>query len=65
MCKEIEVRGCIKIPPETTLDEAAEAFWELIRANGWSFEGVIREQIEEEEYAPVSEEVKNRLRLRR
>ena len=30
MRKEIEINGCIKIPPEMTVDEFCDAFIELI-----------------------------------
>lgn len=39
MRKEIEVNGCIEIPPEITLDEFTDAFIELIESKGWYFGG--------------------------
>ncbi len=37
MRKEIEINGCIEIPPEMTMDEFIHAFTELIESKGWFF----------------------------
>ena len=43
MNKEIEINGCIEIPPEMTMDEFCDAFIELIESKGWYFGGGFRE----------------------
>lgn len=42
MIKEIEIQGCIEIPPEISQDEVLDKFIEFIEANGWSFGGGVR-----------------------
>lgn len=42
MRKEIEIRGCIEIPPEGSQDEVCDRFIEWVEANGWSFGGGFR-----------------------
>ena len=39
MCKEIEINGCVEIPPEMTADEFANEFLAFIEARGWRFGG--------------------------
>lgn len=34
MRKEIEINGCIEIPPEMTMDAFTDAFLELIESKG-------------------------------
>ena len=46
MRKEIEINGCIEIPPEITLDEFYDAFIELIESRGWYFGGGFREIVD-------------------
>lgn len=46
MRKEIEINGCIEIPPEMTMDAFTEAFLELIESKGWSFGGGFNEIID-------------------
>ena len=43
MRKEIEINGCIEIPPEMTTDEFTDAFIEWIESKGWYFGGGFRE----------------------
>lgn len=42
MIKEIEVQGCIEIPPEISQDGVLDKFIEFVEANGWSFGGGFR-----------------------
>jgi len=46
MRKEIEISGCIEIPPEMTADEFAHTFIEFIESKGWFFGGGFREIID-------------------
>ena len=46
MCREIEINGCIEIPPEMTMDEFTDAFIELIESRGWYFGGGFREIVD-------------------
>ena len=46
MRKEIEINGCIEIPPEMSIDEFSEAFLELIEQKGWYFGGGFREIVD-------------------
>ena len=46
MRKEIEISGCIEIPPEMTMDEFWDAFLSLIESKGWTFGGGGREIID-------------------
>lgn len=46
MRKEIELNGCIEIPPEMTLDEFTDTFIEWIESKGWFFGGGFREIID-------------------
>lgn len=46
MRKEIEINGCIEIPPEMTMDAFVDAFLELIESKGWFFGGGFNEIID-------------------
>lgn len=46
MRKEIEINGCIEIPPEMSADEFTDAFIALIESKGWRFGGGFREIID-------------------
>ena len=46
MRKEIEINGCIEIPPEMTMDEFDAAFIEMIESRGWYFGGGFREIVD-------------------
>ena len=48
MRKEIEIQGCIEIPPETSQDEVIDKFIAFIEANGWHFGGGFRTVIDGE-----------------
>ena len=46
MQKEIQIDGCIEIPPEMSLDAFMELFLELIESKGWLFGGGFHEIID-------------------
>ncbi len=46
MRKEIEINGCIEVPPEMTMEEFWDAFLPLIESKGWTFGGGAREIID-------------------
>ena len=46
MRKEIEINGCIEIPPEMTLDEFENEFIKWVESKGWFFGGGFREIID-------------------
>lgn len=46
MCKEIEITGCVEIPPEMDMDEFAQAFLSFIESKGWRFGGGFREIVD-------------------
>ena len=46
MRKEIEINGCVEIPPETTMDEFTDAFLGLIESKGWYFGGGFNEIVD-------------------
>ena len=46
MRKEIEINGCIEIPPEMTMDEFFDAFIDWIESKGWYFGGGFREIVD-------------------
>ena len=48
MRKEIEINGCIEIPPEMTMDEFCDAFIEWVDSKGWLFGGGFREIVDGE-----------------
>ena len=52
MRKEIEINGCIEIPPETTMDEFCDAFIEWVESKGWFFGGGLREYVDGEPTCP-------------
>ena len=37
--KEIEIQGCIEVPPDTTMDEFIDSFIAWVESNGLSFGG--------------------------
>ena len=46
MRREIEINGCIEIPPEMTKNEFEDAFLALIETKGWRFGGVFNEIVD-------------------
>ena len=46
MRKEMEITGCIEIPPEMTLEEFTDTFIEWIESKDWYFGGGFREIID-------------------
>ena len=46
MRKEIEINGCVELPPEMTMDNFVDAFIKFIEANDWSFGGGFNEIID-------------------
>ncbi len=46
MRKEIEINGCVEVPPEMTMDEFAHVFLEFIESKGWYFGGGFNEIID-------------------
>ncbi len=48
MTKEIEMQGCIEIPPEVSQDEVCDKLIAFIEANGWYFGGGFRTVIDGE-----------------
>ena len=46
MRKEIEIHGCIEIPPEISAEEFFDTFIELIESKGWFFGGGFREIVD-------------------
>ena len=44
--KEIEINGCIEIPPEMTMDEFVDEFIKLIESKGWYFGGGFSEIVD-------------------
>lgn len=44
--KEIEINGCIEIPPEMTMDEFVAEFIKLIESKGWYFGGGFSEIVD-------------------
>ena len=45
--KEIELHGCIEVPPDTTLDDFTDAFLSWVESKGWSFGGGFREIVDD------------------
>lgn len=39
MIKEIEIRGCVTVPEEVSMDEFIDKFIAFIEKNEWSFGG--------------------------
>lgn len=46
MRKEIEIGGCVEVPPELTIDEFTDAFIAFIESKGWYFGGGFREIVD-------------------
>ena len=46
MRKEMEVVGCIEIPPEMTMDEFTDKFLKLMETKGWFFGGGFKEIVD-------------------
>ncbi len=46
MIKEIEINGCVEVPPEMTMDEFTRIFLEFIESKGWYFGGGFNEIID-------------------
>jgi len=46
MRKEMEIHGCIEVPPEMTMDEFWDTFLPLIESKGWYFGGGAEEIID-------------------
>ena len=46
MRKEIEIGGCLEVPPEMTMDEFTDAFIAFIESQGWYFGGGFREIVD-------------------
>lgn len=46
--KEIEINGCINIPPNVSFDEVYDKFIEFVESNGWFFGGGFRTIIDGE-----------------
>ena len=44
--KEIEINGCVEIPPEMTIDEFNNEFLNFIESKGWSFGGGFKEIVD-------------------
>lgn len=44
--KEIEVNGCIEIPPGMTMDQFTDSFLAFVESRGWYFGGGFREIID-------------------
>ena len=47
MRKEIEIGGCVEIPPEMTKDEFIDSFIAFIESRGWHFGGGFREIVDD------------------
>ena len=46
MRKEMEILGCVEIPPEMTMDEFANELLTFIERKGWRFGGGFREIVD-------------------
>lgn len=46
MRKEIEIIGCVEIPPDMTIDEFTDAFLEFIESQKWYFGGGFNEIVD-------------------
>ena len=44
--KEIEIQGCIEVPPDTAMDEFIDSFLTWVESKGLSFGGGFREIID-------------------
>ncbi len=45
--KEIEIQGCVEIPPDMTIDEFTNTFIQWIESKGWFFGGGFKEIMDE------------------
>ena len=43
MRKEIEINGCVEIPPEMTMDDFTDEFIRFVESKGWFFGGGFHE----------------------
>jgi hypothetical protein len=59
MIKEIEINGCVEIPPEMTMDEVCDAFIEFVESKGWYFGGGFSEIIDGHYVNPDGTKVKS------
>ncbi len=46
MRKEMEITGCIEIPPEMTMDDFTDAFIKFVESKGWYFGGGFKEIVD-------------------
>ena len=46
MRKEIEICGCVEVPPDMTVDGFTDAFIEWIESKGWYFGGGFQEIVD-------------------
>ena len=46
MTKEIEINGCIEIPPELSYDDFWKIFIDFVEANNWAFGGGMKEIVD-------------------
>lgn len=46
MRKEIEINGCVEIPPEMTMDDFTDEFIRFVESKGWSFGGGFQEIVD-------------------
>lgn len=46
MRKEIEINGCLEIPPNMTIDEFTDIFIMFVESKGWYFGGAFKEIID-------------------
>lgn len=46
MSKEIEIKGCIEIPPEMTMAEFEKTFLEFVESKSWYFGGGFNEIVD-------------------
>lgn len=47
MHKEIEIRGCVEVPEELSIDEFSDLFIEFIESKNWYFGGGFREIVDD------------------
>ena len=46
MRKEIEINGCVEIPPEMTMDDFTDEFIRFVESKGWIFGGGFQEIVD-------------------
>lgn len=46
MRKEVEINGCIEIPPEMNIDDFENEFIKFVESNGWRFGGGFKEIVD-------------------